>query len=91
MIRLCQKEKTYLNPSASSSGICHEGFPVALPLEMYNPLIDEITSKGAVVRKLVGKLRFIPEVLASLYSDYTDVPQGSLIFLFCVAYVVRSS
>ncbi len=51
---------------------------MALPLEMYNPLIDEITS----VRKLVGKLRFIPEVLASLYSDYTDVPQDSLIFLF---------
>lgn len=61
--------------SASSNGSCHQGFPVAVPEEIYNPYYDEIVNRGTVVLNLVGKLRFIPHEYAELYSDYTDVPQ----------------
>jgi hypothetical protein len=69
------KSQGYYLMSASSSGVCHEGFPVAMPVDLYNKCIEEITDRGAVVRKLVGKLRFIPDELAVLYRGYRDVPQ----------------
>jgi hypothetical protein len=69
------RDKSYVFMAASSSGICHEGFPVAIPIEFYNHIIDEITARGAVVRRLVGKLKFIPDDLSELYRGYTEVPQ----------------
>lgn len=69
------KDNTYCLMSASSSGVCHEGFPIALPIELYNECIEEITDRGAVVRQLTGKLRFVPDNLAPLYRGYTEVPQ----------------
>ncbi len=69
------KGNTYTFMTASSSGICHEGFPVAVPIEFYNQCIDEITARGAVVRRLVGKLKFIPDELCELYKGYAEVPQ----------------
>ncbi len=69
------KENTYCLMSASSSGICHEGFPIAVPIELYNECIDDITDRGAVVRKLIGRLRFIPDDLRPLYEGYAGVPQ----------------
>jgi hypothetical protein len=61
--------------SASSTGVCHEGFPVALPADEYEKCISEITEKGTSVRTLIGKLKFIPDRLVSLYNDYQEVPQ----------------
>lgn len=61
--------------SASSNGNCHEGFPVALSSHLYNQCIEEINDRGVVVRTLIGKLKFIPNELASLYRGYTEVPQ----------------
>jgi hypothetical protein len=61
--------------SASSSGVCHEGLPVAMPSEYRDEYINKITARGAVFRKLVGQLRFIPEKLTPLYKGYAGVPQ----------------
>jgi hypothetical protein len=63
--------------SASSTGICHQGFPVAIPHQFYAAHIDEITERGAVLCNLVGTLVFIPKRidLASLYNEYPGVPQ----------------
>lgn len=69
------RDKSYVFMTASSSGICHEGFPVAVPIEFYNHCIDEITTRGAVVRRLVGTLKFIPDELSELYRGYAGVPQ----------------
>ncbi len=69
------RDKSYVFMAASSSGICHEGFPVGVPIEFYNQCIDEITARGVVVRRLVGKLKFIPDSLSDLYRGYAEVPQ----------------
>ena len=61
--------------SASSSGICHEGVPVALPMPLYEKCIDEIAQRGAVVCSLVGKLAFVSKPLQQLYENYSEVPQ----------------
>jgi hypothetical protein len=69
------KNREYCLMSASSNGICHEGFPVAVPIELYNQCIEEITDRGAVVRKLIGKLQYVPDSISSLYRGYIEVPQ----------------
>ena len=56
--------------TASTSSVCHEGCPVALPTHLYGQCIDEIRSRGVALRTLVGKLKFIPERILSLYADY---------------------
>lgn len=61
--------------AASSTLIAHEGFPIALPEHIYEKLISSIREKGVVRCNLVGKLRFVPSDLNSLYSGYTRVPQ----------------
>lgn len=61
--------------SASSNGWADEGFPVALPEGLYNNIIEELENRGAINRNLIGRLRFIPENLVTLYSDYRAVPK----------------
>ncbi len=60
---------------ASSTGICHQGFPIACPIEHYQRLIDEIRSRGSVVTTLSGQLKVIPPAINDLYSDYVGVPK----------------
>ena len=61
--------------SASSSGIAHEGFPIALPDPLYQQHIDAIQNVGALRCRLHGKLQFLPEPLVELYRGYRGVPQ----------------
>ncbi len=61
--------------SASGNGCSHQGFPVALPLDLYKNCIDEIREKGTVVRSLMGELKTLPTPLQTLYSGYTGVPK----------------
>lgn len=61
--------------SASSSGIAHEGFPVAIPDHIYQKYIDTIKTDGALRCTLKGKLRFLPSALVELYRGYKGVPQ----------------
>lgn len=65
----------YFLMSASSEGICHEGFPVAVPSDLYSKWINEIVDRGTVVCTLIGHLKFIPDELDTLYHGYRDVPQ----------------
>jgi hypothetical protein len=65
----------YYFMSASSNGNCHEGFPVAVPVEYYNRHIDEIATRGAVVRTLIGKIRNIPKELEEIYNGNKEVPK----------------
>ena len=61
--------------SASSSGVAHEGFPVAIPDHLYRDCIDDIRRFGAIRCTIRGKLRFLPEPLVQLYRGYRGVPQ----------------
>lgn len=68
-------EEEYFFCSASSSGMCHEGFPVALPTHIYDRYIDEIKNRGASFCTIKGQLKFIPKELSILYQHYTNIPQ----------------
>ena len=68
-------EEPFWFMSASSDGVSHKGFPVALPQYFYEKYIDEIKNQGDVVCTLVGKLKFIPQPFITLYEDYKEVPQ----------------
>jgi hypothetical protein len=60
--------------SASSTLSAHEGVPVAISESDYNQYIEYINEHGVLPCTLVGKLKFLPEPLLSLYQDYTGVP-----------------
>ncbi|QNI30840.1 hypothetical protein H7849_17185 [Alloacidobacterium dinghuense] len=61
--------------SASSTGVAHEGFPVAIPDHLFQRYIDSIKSAGALRCTLRGKLQFLPDPVAELYREYRGVPQ----------------
>jgi hypothetical protein len=61
--------------SASSTLSAHEGIPVAITEGHYNQYIDYINQHGVLPCSLVGKLKFVPERLLSLYRGYSGVPQ----------------
>ena len=59
--------------SGSSNGECHEGFPLAVPTELYDSIADQVRHRGAVVRTLSGRLRAVPQELDFLYDSYRNV------------------
>ncbi len=61
--------------TASSTNTAHEGFPIALPDRYYQKYIDQIATNGVAACTLIGKLRFVPDTLDTLYQDYIGVPQ----------------
>lgn len=58
---------------ASDNGVCHQGFPIAIPTELFNKCVDEIKGRGAALRTLVGELKFVPKELEEVYIGYTGV------------------
>lgn len=69
------RDGDYFLVSASSSGICHQGFPVAIPSALYVNYLDEIINKGAAYCSLIGKMHFAEGTLEKLYQGYRDVPR----------------
>ena len=61
--------------SASSTGVAHEGFPVALPNHLYQKYVDGMKNRGALRCTLRGRLEFVPDPVVSLYREYRNVPQ----------------
>jgi hypothetical protein len=54
---------------ASSTGIAHQGIPIALPLEEYRKVIHIIKDRGGCKVKLVGSLQTMTEDFPSLDFD----------------------
>lgn len=61
--------------AASSTLVAHEGIPIGLTDDMYQTYIDDIATHGALSCSLVGRLKFLPDSLLSLYSHYSGVPK----------------
>jgi len=59
--------------SASSTPIAHEGFPIAVPTEIYTRHADELSEKGAVRCSLTGELRFVENEMRARFGS--RVPQ----------------
>jgi hypothetical protein len=72
--KLVENERVWFM-TASSTCNAHEGFPIALPDHFYPGVIDQISARGIKPCTITGKLRFVPDVLNTLYEDYTRVPQ----------------
>jgi hypothetical protein len=60
--------------TASSSGICHEGFPVLIPRRFYGPIKSRILEEGAVPVTLSGEMRYIAEDTLPFFEKRRDVP-----------------
>lgn len=56
----------YYFMTASSTGICHEGFPILIPRKLYAPLKMQVLDEGAVPVNLRGEMRYIPDSTALL-------------------------
>jgi hypothetical protein len=60
---------------ACFDGVCHKGFPVAVPEILFSEFQHQIAGSGAVRRDLAGTLRFVPDNLSRLYMRSTGIPQ----------------
>lgn len=60
---------------ATSEPYAHQGIPVALPNHLYQEVIDQIASQGALYCRLTGQLRVIPPDLDPLYRHLIGIPQ----------------
>jgi hypothetical protein len=54
--------------SASAGGVAHEGFPVALPVELYSQVHDRIWHDGSLFCDITGKLEFLPRPFTGLFQ-----------------------
>jgi len=59
--------------SASSTGVAHEGFPVAVPTDVYAQHSDELAQDGAVRCTVTGELRFVDNSMRVTFG--ASVPQ----------------
>jgi hypothetical protein len=59
--------------SASSTPVAHEGFPVALPTELYSGCVEELKEQGGVGCTLTGTLRFVDDPMRPLFGP--RIPQ----------------
>jgi hypothetical protein len=71
--RLIEKIPYYFL-SASSSGVCHEGFPVLVPRQFYAQVKPIINQLGAAPVTLSGEMRYLYQELPSFFEGQRDVP-----------------
>lgn len=60
--------------TASSNGVCHEGFPVLIPRRFYGPLKARMLDEGAVPVVLRGEMRYVPTDAVTFFDERRDVP-----------------
>lgn len=61
--------------SASSSPVVHEGIPIALPDQLYERVIGDLSVSGSVRCTLRGRLRFLPDELGRLLGARINIPR----------------
>jgi hypothetical protein len=59
--------------TASSNGVCHEGFPVLVPRRFYGPLKAQMNADGAVPVTLSGEMRYLDGDLPAFFSSRRDL------------------
>ena len=61
--------------SASSNGVCHEGFPVLIPRRFYGPLKRRLLKEGAVPVNLGGEMRYLQMDNPTFLGGNREIPQ----------------
>ena len=59
---------------ASSTGVTHEGIPVAMSKEQFRCVIDPIKKNGGCITNLTGSLRVLPTSISTIQYD-RDIPR----------------
>ena len=72
--RMVEGEAHYFM-TASSTGVCHEGFPVLVPRRFYGPLKSKLLHAGAVPLTLSGEMRYLFEEMPTFFEGQRDIPQ----------------
>jgi len=72
--RQLQGGEEYYFMTASSNGICHEGFPVVVPRRLYGQIKEKIREYGAAPAIISGEMRYIPKNGVSLFDNRRDIP-----------------
>lgn len=57
--------------TASSNGVCHQGFPVLVPRHLYGQLIHRIQAEGTIPVTLRGEMRYLPAAPTFFGGDRT--------------------
>ncbi len=70
------KEEYYIL-GATSSGVCHEGLPVVVPLDLYREYVEVIKDKGGVRCNITGQVRIID-------TDNLPIKYDRQIMKYCV-------
>jgi hypothetical protein len=60
--------------TASSSAVCHEGFPVLIPRSFYAQVKPRLLAEGAVPVNLAGEMRYLMEDLPSFFEGHREIP-----------------
>ena len=71
--RLIASEPHYFM-TASSNGVCHEGFPVLIPRRFYGRLKARILAEGAIPVTLSGEMRYIPDDTLTFFGQNREIP-----------------
>jgi hypothetical protein len=69
------KDRVFWLMTATSNGVAHEGFPVAVPRQLYERHIAHIAERGALCCVIVGRLKFLPRPVSHLLDEYPGVPR----------------
>jgi hypothetical protein len=75
-VRLRPREiagKPHYFMTASSSGVCHEGFPVLVPRHFYGPLKARILDEGAAPVTLSGEMRYVPQDTLTFFGQHREL------------------
>ncbi len=72
--RLIADEPHYFM-TASSNGVCHEGFPVLVPRRFYRLLAPRLRDKGAVPVTISGEMRYVYDGLPTFFAGNRQIPQ----------------
>lgn len=68
-----REEGVFWLMSASSTGVAHEGFPLAMPHGLYEEY--EGIRDGSVAFKVVGELKFFPQPMSGIVNSFQGAPQ----------------
>ena len=71
--RLVSGEPHYFM-TASSSGVCHEGFPVLIPRRFYAQIKPRLLAEGAAPVNLSGEMHYLLEDLPSFFVGHREIP-----------------
>lgn len=61
--------------TATSNGVVHSGFPIAVPRSIYVRVLQNLQKNGAVCATVRGELEFVPDPFSRLFDRSLKVPR----------------